>query len=471
MLALASGGGLMTTLRVSVSSNEDEGDRRSLDPAISGDGRFVAFRSDATDLVFGDTNDLTDIFVRDLELGITTRVSTSSSGAQADGECFMASISADGRVVAFSSQASNLVANDNNHVEDVFVVERLTHRLLRISTDSAGVEGDGRSYEPRLSLDREQVVFTSTATNLVADDQNDRADVFVKDLKTDRTMRVSVGTNGEQGNGASTSGSVSRDGRFVAFASVASNLVADDHNGCCDVFLHDCVTGETRRLSVDGNGNEGNHASTQPVITPDGSCVAFQSFAQNLVGSDTNDTYDIFVKDVSSGTVTRVSIDSQGNESNGKSGLPAISDDGRYVVFASDATNLVAFDTNESRDIYVHDRLAHMTTRVSVAALGEQANDGSNEPAISGSGAAVAFLSVATNLVKHDGNGYTDVFVRTAITPGTTTPAGSSQQPLDGLTGGMVGTSWRGRLARIVAVPIRFWMRQAHGPAGHRESP
>jgi Tol biopolymer transport system component len=172
-----------------------------------------------------------------------------------------------------------------------------------------------------------------------------------------QTARVSVDSSGNQGNCWSSYPSISSDGRYVAFSSLASNLVAGDTNGAYDIFVHDRQTGVTTRVSVDSSGNEGNDISGAPSISSDGRYVAFESYASNLV-ADTDSGLDIFVHDRQTGMTSRVSVNSSGNKGNGASIYPSMSSDGRYVAFESDASNLVACDTNGWPDIFVHDRQA-----------------------------------------------------------------------------------------------------------------
>src|SRR5437870_4266363 len=237
---------------------------------------------------------------------------------------------------------------------------------------------------------------------------------------TATTERVSVASDGTQGNGASDGAAISGDGRFVAFRSSASNLVPGDTNGTFDVFVHDRQTGETVRASVASDGAQGNGASNTPAISADGRFVAFTSSASNLVPGDTNSTDDVFVRDRQTRQTTRVSVASDGTQSNGLSLYQSISADGRFVAFPSAATNLVPGDTNAKADTFVHDRMTGATERVSVASDGTQGNGDSGVPAISADGRFVAFESDATNLVPVDTNSSRDVFVRATGTPTTT---------------------------------------------------
>jgi len=227
-----------------------------------------------------------------------------------------------------------------------------------VSVDSIGTEGDNHSGNPSISPDGRFVAFHSEATNLVTGDTNNCWDIFVHDRTTGSTTRVSVDSSGKQGNSWSQFPSISLDGRFVAFQSDATNLVTGDTNNCWDIFVHDRTTGKTTRASVDSNGKQGSHASGWASISPDGRFVALWSISPNLVRGDTNGTTDIFVHDRSTGRTTRVSVDSTGKESNDQSGSGGvtISGDGQTVAFESGATNLVGGDTNGQRDVFVHGR-------------------------------------------------------------------------------------------------------------------
>jgi len=419
LLLPAARGALGVTKRVSVASAGTQGNRHSVAPAISADGRFVAFYSDASNLVDGDTNGARDVFVRDRTSGTTTRVSIDGAGAQGNSHSFAPAISADGRFVAFSSDASNLVPGDTNSADDVFVHDRQSGATARVSASSGGAEANSGSFSPALSSDGRIVAFLSDASNLVAGDTNASRDVFVDDRQTGVTARVSVASAGVQGNVGSFSVAISGDGRFVAFHSFADNLVPNDTNETADVFVHDRQTGETTRVSVYDGGAEADGDSFRPAISADGRFVAFDSDSTILVWGDVNFAFDVFVHDRLTNTTRRVSVDDGGGEATALSQRPSISADGRYVAFYSEASDLVAGDTNGASDIIVHDRQSGATTRVSVANSGEQGNGDSLRPALSADGRIVAFESNATNLVVGDTNRFSDVFARdlTAVPP------------------------------------------------------
>jgi len=258
---------------------------------------LVAFASDARNLVPGDTNGAEDVFVHDLTTGQTVRVSVDSAGTQSNGASFFPVISADGRLVTFASSASNLVPGDTNGAKDIFVHDLTTGQTVRVSVNSAGTQSNGASFFPVISADGQSVAFESLATNLVPGDTNGVRDIFVHDLTTRQTVRVSADSAGIQGNGSSSSPSLSADGQLVAFASDATNLVPGDTNGVKDIFVRDLTTGQTARVSVDSAGIEGNGDSFFPSLAANERLVAFDSFATNLVPGDTNGAEDIFVHD------------------------------------------------------------------------------------------------------------------------------------------------------------------------------
>jgi Tol biopolymer transport system component len=404
----------MTTTAVSFDPAGYLGNSGSYNPSISADGRFVAFSSLASNIVPGDTNNTYDIFVRDRLTNTTTRVSVDSAGNQGDRNSDGASISADGRFVAFHSDSSNIVPGDTNNTFDIFVRDRLTNTTTLVSFDSAGNPGNRRSVGASISADGRFVAFSSGASNIVPGDTNNSGGIVVRDRLTNTTTRVSVDSAGNPASGFSTS--ISADGRFVAFSSSASNIVPGDTNDEPNILVRDRLTNTTTLVSVDSAGNPADDFSYNASISGDGRFVAFYSRASNLRPRDTKSSGDIFVRDRLTNTTTLVSVDSAGNPGNLQSGSPSISADGRFVAFTSDASNIVPGDTNTEsgivgRDIFVRDTLTNTTTRVSVDSAGTQGNDYSSTPSISADGQFVAFSSNASNLVPGDNNNTDDIFV------------------------------------------------------------
>jgi Tol biopolymer transport system component len=400
------------TSRMSVNSIGLQGNDSSFNASISADGRYVVFQSFASNLVHGDTNGTSDIFVRDRLNGTTERVSVDSAGTQGNDGSLSPSISADGRYVAFASHATNFVNGDTNGEPDVFVHDRQSSTTEIVSVDSAGAQGNNFSGFPSISADGRYVAFLSNATNLVPGGTNGWDQIFVHDRVSGTTEIVSVDSSGIQGNDTSGDGlSISADGRYVAFQSHATNLVPGDTNGTWDVFVHDRQSGTTVRVSVDSAGVQGNSVSEYPSISADGRYVTFTSLATNLVPGDTNGSSDIFLHDMQTGTTERVSVDSVGTQGNNHSAFSSISVDDRYVAFGSLASNLVPGDTNGCEDVFVRDLQNGTTERISFSSSGTQGNAYSDSPWISADGRYVAFESDATNLVPGDTNANRDIFV------------------------------------------------------------
>ena len=379
---------------------------------LSPDGRFVAFYSEATNLVAGDTNGADDVFLRDRVAGVTLRVSVGPGGLEADGDSYDPVLSADGRFVAFYSEATNLVAGDTNAIDDIFVHDLALGTTVRVSVDSLGAQGDARSIYPSISADGRLVAFHSWATNLVAGDTNAVSDVFVHDLVNGTTTCASVGSAGTQAiGGGSEFASLSADGSRVAFESQATNLVSGDTNQRKDIFVRDLVSGTTTRVNVTSSGVQSGFGATYCAISGDGRTVGFETSAPGLVPGDTNGVADSFVHDLVTGITTRISISTSGEQGNALSLRALPSYNGRFVAFKSQASNLVSDDTNGVQDIFVHDRLLGTTTRVSVDSHGAQGLGWCSTPSISADGRHVGFRSIAPNLVPGDTNGVPDAFV------------------------------------------------------------
>jgi Tol biopolymer transport system component len=388
----------------------------------------------------------------------TERVSVGAGPVEADAASRQAALSADGRFVVFASAATNLVAGDLNGADDVFLHDRTSGVTSLVSLDSTGAQANGASARPLVSEDGRYVVFESDATNLDANDTNAardvfvrdtqlgttklvsllpsgaqaagpsgdpsltpdglfaafriQADVYVRDLTTNTTSLVSIDQFGAGPVGGSFGSSISADGRYVAFASLSGDIVAPDTNGAYDVFVRDTQSGVTALASVDTFGNQADAVSGDPAISPDGRHVAYFSNATNLVANDTNGRRDVFLHDLATGETTRVSVDSAGVEGDELSRRPSVSFGGRYVAFYSQATNLVAGDANGVGDIFLRDTLFGTTVRVSVDGLGAEADAVSSLPSLSALGQWIAFSSDATNLVTGDLNTVEDVFVR-----------------------------------------------------------
>ena len=322
----------------------------------------------------------------------TCVVSVSSGGNASNNYNAEPFISADGRYVVFSSEATNLVPEDGNSCPDVFIRDTILNTTKRVSVSFTGGDADGGSYTPSISRDGRYVAFVSSATNLVSGDGNGCDDIFVRDMLLGVTTLISH-PNGGESNGNSYAPSISGDGRYVAFVSSATNLVSGDGNGCDDVFVFDRTSDSMKRISLAVNGTEANSYSDTPSVNGDGRFIAFVSDASNLVTDDGNGCSDIFLYDQTLNKLLRISTASNGTESDGMSYEPSISGDGRYVAFTSYADNLVSDDTNWRKDVFVFDRISGSLERVSVSSTGQEAVTDSDHPSISADGRYVVFTS------------------------------------------------------------------------------
>lgn len=410
------------TKRVSVSNSGDAGNYRSAMPTLDSSGRYIAFTSEANNLVVAETRGF-HIFVHDQETGETTLASVSKKGETANGWSFNPNFRSDGRSLTFLSQASNLALGDSSGT-DVFVRDQATGEVDRASIDHDWLEGKGGGYSPAISGDGSIVAFVSEANNLVPYDDNG-LDIFLYELANPKLQRLLASKGGLTGSGhvPFVVPHFSENGRFIAFYNRADYLVPNDTNGVEDVFLHDRDTGETILVSVASDGSQGNNESNQPSLSADGQTIAFASVASNLVAGDNNQVVDVFVHQRSSGETIRVSVDSAGNEGNSYSSNPFLSPNGRYVVFASYATNLVSDDTNEEPDSFVHDLVTGETRRISVASDGTEGNYGGGfYPSSSYDGHTILFTSFSNNLVANDTNNQRDLFLHDLVTGVTTRP-------------------------------------------------
>lgn len=403
------------TERVSLGISGAESDGRSQQATMSADGFWIAFSSNATNLVVGDTNNQRDIFVRNRETGATELISVKNDGTQGNGPSDHPRISLDGRFIVFESGATNLVDGDTNGVRDVFIRDRQDGTTERVSVNDLGVQGDGVSIRANVSADGRFVAFGSDSTNLVPGDTNNRTDVFIHDRETGLTERVSVDSNGVQANGSSFGIQMSADGQVVVFLSLASDLVVGDTNGQRDVFAHHRESGVTERVSLHSDGSQSLGESGRNRISADGRFAAFESSASDLVTGDTNGVMDAFVRDLELRITELISLASDGEQGNGESSRPSLNFDGRFVTFSSFASNLVAGISNGVEDAFIHDRQTGVTERITVNTQGDQANGSFSRAgynAVSADGRFVAFISDATNLVSGDSNGVRDIFVR-----------------------------------------------------------
>ncbi|MEO7663969.1 MAG: PxKF domain-containing protein [Candidatus Limnocylindrales bacterium] len=399
----------------SVNSAGDASDAQSGDDAVamSANGRVVAFLSHATNLVAGDANGVPDVFLRDLDAGTTIRITTDGLGGEANNWSYQPSISADDQVVAFVSDASNLVPDDTNGRKDVFVYDRGTGALQRVSVDDAGLEGDGDSYFSSLSFEGRFVVFASHATNFAAVPLGTDSSIYVHDRVTATTHRIPSPVTGDCVIASAPKASPTRS--LIVFLAGASDCASAYTTG---VYVHDVFTGTSKLASLD--------ASNAPVadanfgsMSFDGRYVTFQSYLP-VTPEDTDLAADVFLRDTVLGTTERISVPAGGGAGLGSNGdapsadYSAISDDGRYVAFHSSATNLIGADTNSRDDVFIRDRSAGTTTRVDVSAEGFQASGCGgcgSDIALSGDGAWIGFTA-SSAFTTGDTNAHKDVYVR-----------------------------------------------------------
>ncbi len=452
------------------------GNGYSDNPSTSSDGRYTVFASDASNLVSGDTNGTRDIFLFDNQTNTTRRLNLSRQGEQTNGPSNRPVISADGRYVAFESTATNLILGDTNGFSDIFVVDVITGAIDMLSLDASGTRANNSNFRPSISSTGRYVSFESSATNLVSSGTSvGVSHIYVRDRDVSgsgtfdttgniSTVLVSQSSGGTAANGNSLQSVLSADGRYIAFASDATNLVSSDTNVLRDIFLRDRTGGTTTCVSVATGGTQATGGDSRtPSLSSDGRYIAFASSATNLASGDTNGVSDIFVHDRTTTTTQRISVSTSGTEAVDPSATgfklgsinPSISSTGRYVAFASLANNLTAgdsagqkqnLDANDALDVFVRDRDVSAsgtydtsgnvaTTMVSVNKFGLQTlsilntqSTASSDifPSISADGRWVAFPSDAenvsglshtvTNLISIDNNNTRDVFLFDRVT-------------------------------------------------------
>jgi Tol biopolymer transport system component len=394
-------------------------------PSISADGRYVAFscRRCVPDPPFSFTDCIELVFVWDRDSDDVYLASADSAGVEANGDSSHPFMASDGGFVAFDSTADNLVPGDAGSCRDVFVRYLPAGPTERVSVDSMGDEADRPSYAPAVSADGRYVSFHSWATNLVDDDFNELADVFVRDLQDDQTERVSISSAGGEGNMSSMESAISGDGRYVVFASGADNLSADDANLAWDILRHDCDSGVTEPAAKRYIFTESNGWSEGASISGDGRFVAWSGCSNNHLLADDTGYFDIFLFDTETGITALVTQGHDGSPADGNSFDPVLSGNGRYVAFTSQASNLVPDDLNGYWDAFVYDRLTQEISLVSVNSLGAQVECNSEALDISADGQAVLML-FADGTTRDSGG----LYVREA---GSTSFVAASGAPAD----------------------------------------
>ena len=410
-VSISSSAALLATERANISDTGTEANGFSYMASISENGEYVAFASDAANLVDNDFNAFTDIFVRNRTTGITERVNVDGAGNEAMGHSDFGDISADGRYVVFASNATNLVPNDTNGWDDIFLRDRQLGTTERINVSTSGAQTTLWSTEPSVSGNGRYVVFISEDNQLVPNDFNGLNDVFLRDRQTETTTRISVSSSGAEANGGSYMAQISDSGTHVVFTSLASNLVTGDNNSVDDIFVYDIATANIERVSVSSTGTEAFFGSYDPNISADGRFIVFQSMAPELVPNTPTINDNIFIHDRDLNTTELVSLAHDGTPANGFSYRASVSADGRYIAYASNANNIVSNDFNGFDDIFVFDREAAITERVNLDFNNNEIFDGAYMPRISSNALYIAYESHSASIVANDNNGSSDIFV------------------------------------------------------------
>lgn len=394
-------------VRLSAKINGEQGNGDSFAAMGSADCQVIVFQSLADNFYPEDSNQTADIFVLESG-GDPTVVTLGLDGEPANAESRRPALSADGNIIAFESRASNLTPDAPNGYWNIFLYSRSKGELTLVTRGFNG-PANGDSYRPALSADGNIVVFESSASNLVPADNNGVGDIFAYIQDTGEVQRLSLGPMQAESDDLSEHPDISADGRYVVFASWASTLDEQDTNTFGDIYLHDRLIGKTSLVSLGLDDAPANHTSSRPTLSANGQVIAYESLASNLVAGDDNQTADVFVYDRQTHTTQSASVNADGQQGSAASGLAALSADGSYVVFASFANNLVPSDTNWRLDIFGRDLKLEVTEYLS--GLGwRQGNAVSNAPTVSDDGRYVLFESAASNLVTGDTNQAWDVF-------------------------------------------------------------
>ena len=381
-------------------------------PAISQNGRYVAFQSASTNLVSTTTNGQYQIYVRDRFSGTTTLASISSSGTVGNSYSTQPRISSDGKYVVFTSNSSNLVSGDTNAKTDAFIHNMATGNTDLISKNVSGTISNGYTETPDITFDGRYVVFSSYATNLVTSPSVTSGNhIYLKDLSNGTVKLLSQSSTGSVANADSWNPRISCEGRTVVFQSYANNLVSGDTNNPSlsksRIYVEDLLNG-IDPVYITGTGNDN---MVYPSVSCNGNYVGFSSDASNLVSGDTNSSQDTFIFDRNTSTIERISINSSSTQGNDSSyGLPGISNDGRYVVFSSDATNFASGDTNGVVDIFLRNREAGTTELLSRNSGGTISNGNNSGADLSSDGRYATYASYSNNLVSGFSNTNTSIF-------------------------------------------------------------
>lgn len=388
--------------RISVASDGSQANGQSGSSSLSNDGTIVLFESNATNLVPNDFNQETDIFIYNRDDKSVELISIATDGSAANGSSSLGTLSDNAQYLTFSSSASNLVPNDNNNQRDIFIYDRLNKTTNLVSVANDGTQSNELSFFSAVDNTGRYVVFESAADNLVPVDTNNINDIFLRDRVNQTITRINVAQDGTQADGSVHLNGMSDNGQYIVFSSTASNLVSGDTNDHNDIFVYDRIAQTTRQISVASDGTQANSDSFSGSISGDGRYVSYQSSASNLVPNDTNNQSDVFIYDLETSTTERVSLANDGTQSNGASRNASVSDDGNYVAFLSEADNLVFGDTNNRANIFIRDRQGETTIKI----------EGDSFPTLSGNSETLLFNSSLSNLVTGDTNDTGDVFIQ-----------------------------------------------------------
>ena len=444
-----------TTGRVSVSTAGAQavGGSSGSDVDISSDGRWLAFTSFATNLVagFAPTPASSNVYLADRETGAVTLVSAPSSGTQANGSSSEPSVSDDGRYVVFTSAATNLTSGDTNAFADIYRRDTWANTTTLISKRTGGTSGTGASQHPDISGNGARIVFDSVATNLLAvPDVLNSSDIFLWSSGT--LTRASVTPGGTEPNSTSLWPAISNDGTTIAYQSWASNILTGDTNASPDVYAR-AVGGATTKISIPKTGTVANQGCYTPSISADGSKVAFDSKASNLVTADTNGVNDAFVRNRSTSTTARASTNALGAQLTDGAQLLGLSADGAHVLFRTQDANVGLLPTDGGWHAYLRDTGSGVVSLVDVGdASGTYGNEDVAYGAVSGTGRYATFASGSSDLVRNDTNTIYDLFVRDrqlTTTPFTSSSALVTQQYQDFLGRPPTASELSGTLARL----------------------
>jgi Tol biopolymer transport system component len=412
LVALATDSRAQVTTLTSVAADGTQSDRDCDVHAVSSDGRYVLFSSASTLLVPGTTTTFRHVFLKDRTTGGVELLSVDDQGVEANADCKNPRMSDDGTYVVFESAATNLVASDTNNKVDCFLRDRTSGHTEMVSVATSGVQGDADSTLPIVSGDGRYVFFTTGASNFSSVDDNNQADVYLRDRVAGTTTLVSVAVDGTAPNGYSVSDDLTPDGRYAVFECNAHDVVPNDPlTTHLKVLVADLASSTIEVASIASDGSWIQADCTGARIVSDGHLVTFETADLYVVPNDTNNATDVFVRDRTAGTTERVSLGPNGEEAQGFCSHGSMSDDGRFVVFETSAENWDPTDRNVAGDVYLRDLELGSTRRLSLSTDGQGSKWGCWNQALSRDGHVVVFEAGGDELDPNDHNGHTDVYV------------------------------------------------------------